>query len=178
MADPKRLLLKIALTEWLEGITPDNGYQHDLSRGEDVTGPVRVFRGRDRFGDQDALPALAIIEPLNPDRDIDSAGTGRMVNEEFILMIQGWAAPDVSEIHVTDAADRLLADAKKRIGELIGNDLSPQEAQEWHNLFGLATDVRVEPGTVRPPDQFSSLAYCYFRVAFGFAEMIDDPYGV
>lgn len=175
---PKRLQLKIALTEWLEGITVENGYLHDLSRGEDETGPQRVFRGRDRFGETDPLPCVAIIEPLNPDRDIDEAGTGRMVNEDFILMIQGWAAPDQSSLHTTDAADFLLADLKKRVGELIGNDLSPQEAQEHHNLYGLAIDVRVEPGTVRPPDQFSALAYCYFRVAFGFAEMIDDPYGV
>lgn len=175
MADPKRLLLKKKLTEWLEGITPANGYQHDLSSTDGVT---KVFRGRDKFGESDPLPALAIIEPLNPDRDIDDAGTGRVVSEQLVLMIQGWAAPDVSEIHPTDAADRLLADAKKRIGELIGNDLPERELQPWHNLYGMAADVRVEPGTVRPPDQFSSLAYCYFRVAFGFVEKIDDPYGV
>ena len=174
MADTKRLQLKIKLTEWLEGITPDNGFQHDLSPG--VGGVVKVFRGRDKFGDADPLPAAAIIEPLNPDRDINDAGEGREVHEELILMIQGWAAQDASEIHPTDGADRLLGDLKKRIGQLMGNDLPPNEAEAHHNLFGLATSVRVEPGTVRPPDQFSSLAYCYFRVAFGFVERMDDPY--
>lgn len=175
MADPRRLQVKVKLTEWLAGLTPANGYQHDLSTAGGVT---RVFRGRDKFGESDPLPAVAIIEPLNPDRDIDDAGTGRYVNEQLILMIQGWAEPDVSAIHVTDPADRLLADLKKRVAELIGNDLPPQEAQPWHNLYGLVNDIRVEPGTVRPPDQFSSLAYCYFRVALGFVEKIDDPYGV
>jgi hypothetical protein len=175
MADTKRLLVKMRLTEWLQGITPANGYQHDLSAADGVT---RVFRGRDRFGDADPLPAVAILEPLNPDRDIDDTGTGRIVNEQMILMIQGWAAPDVSVIHWTDPADRLLGDLKKRMGALIGNDLPPQQVQPWHNLYGLVSDVRVEPGTVRPPDQFSSLAYCYFRVALGFVEKIDDPYGV
>lgn len=175
MADPKRLQVKIKLTEWLQGITAANGYQHDLST---ISGVTRVFRGRDKFGEGDPLPCAAIIEPLNPDRDIDDAGSGRIVNEQLILMIQGWATPDVSATHPTDPADRLLADLKKRMGQLIGNDLPPHEAQTYHNLHGLVTHVRVEPGTVRPPDQFSSLAYCYFRVALGFVEKIDDPYGV
>lgn len=175
MADPKRLQLKIKLTEWLQGITPANGYQHDLSATDGV---VKVFRGRDKFGEADPLPAAAILEPMNPDRDIEDAGSGRIVNEELILMIQGWAAPDVSAIHWTDPADRLLADLKKRVGELIGNDIAPHLVQPYHNLYGLVSEVRVEPGTVRPPDQFSSLAYCYFRVALGFVEKIDDPYGV
>jgi hypothetical protein len=176
VADPRRLQLKIKLTEWLEGITPDNGYQHDLSTS--LAGVHRVFRGRDKFGDSDPLPAAAILEPLNPDRDIDDAGEGRVVNEELVLMIQGWAAADVSEVHPTDGADRLLADLKMRIGELIGNDLDSRELLPHHNLYGLVSHIRVEPGTVRPPDQFSSLAYCYFRVALGFVEKIDDPYGV
>jgi hypothetical protein len=176
VADPRRLQVKIKLTEWLEGITPDNGYQHDLSTS--LEGVHRVFRGRDKFGDNDPLPAAAILEPLNPDRDIDDVGEGRVVNEELVLMIQGWAAADVSEVHPTDGADRLLADLKKRIGELIGNDLDRRELLSHHNLYGLVSHIRVEPGTVRPPDQFSSLAYCYFRVAFGFVEKIDDPYGV
>lgn len=175
MADPIRLQVKIKLTEWLEGITPANGYQHNLSP---AGGTTRVFRGRDKFGDADPLPCAAIIEPFNPDRDIDDAGTGRLVHEEMIVMIQGWAAPQQSQLHPTDAADRLLADLKKRIGELIGNDLPPHEMQPWHNLYGLVSEIRVEPGTVRPPDQFSSLAYCYFRIALGFVERIDDPYGV
>ena len=175
MADPVRLQIKIKLAEWLEGITPANGFQHDLSSTD---GTVRVFRGRDKFGEGDPLPCAAIIEPLNPDRDIDETGAGRVVNEALILMIQGWAAPDQAQVHLTDPADRLLADLKKRMGALMGNDLPPHELQPWHNLYGLVNDIRVEPGTVRPPDQFSSLAYCYFRIAMGFVEKIDDPYGV
>ena len=78
MADPVRLQIKIKLAEWLEGITPANGFQHDLSSTD---GTVRVFRGRDKFGEGDPLPCAAIIEPLNPDRDIDETGAGRVVNE-------------------------------------------------------------------------------------------------
>jgi hypothetical protein len=170
VADPKRLRVKKELSAWLEGITPANGFQHDL------TG--KVFRGRDRFGEADPLPALAILEPLNPDRDINEAGTGRVVNEQMVLLIQGWVAMDPDDPNPTDAADLLLADAKQRVGQLIGNDLPPHQMQAHHNLYGLVNEVLVEPGTVRPPDQFSALAYCYFRVAFGFAEKIDDPYGV
>lgn len=175
MADPKRLVIKKTLTEWLEGITVANGFQHDLSQ---VGGVVRVFRGRDQFGDNDPLPCVAILEPLKPDVDIDAAGSGRAVDENLILMIQGWVAPDQSSVHPSDPAELLLADVKKRVGQLIGNDLPPHEIQEHHNLFGLLADVRVEPGTVRQPDQFSALAYCYFRVVLTFTEMIDDPYGV
>lgn len=174
MADTKRLLLKKRLTEWLEGITPANGYQHDLSTVGDVQ---RVFRGRDTFGESDPLPCVAILEPLNPDREIDGAGSGRVVFEQTVLLIQGWAAK-TGAVHPTDAADLLLGDLKKRLGELLSLDLKPHEISANHMLGGLVTDILIEPGTVRPPDQFSALAYCYFRVAFGFVESMDDPYGV
>lgn len=168
MADPKRLQVKMQLTDWLAGITVANGFQHDL------TG--KVFRGRDRFGENDPLPCLAILEPLNPDRDIEFAGCGRVVNEHMVLLIQGWVALDPEDDHPTDAADRLLADAKKRVAQLIGNDLPWHQEQPQHNLYGLVKEVSIEPGTVRQPDQFSALAYCYFRVAFDFVESLEDPY--
>jgi hypothetical protein len=163
------------LTEWLEGITPGNGYQHDLST---VGGVHRVFRGRDKFGESDPLPCIAILEPLNPDRDLNAAGDGRVVEEDMILLIQGWADADETSAHPTDTADRLLADMKKRTAELIGNDLPPHLAQNQHNLFGLLASVAIEPGTVRQPDQFSASAYCYFRVQFTYVESMDDPYSV
>jgi hypothetical protein len=170
---PKRLQVKIALCEWLEGITPANGYQHDLSP---TGGVVRVFRGRDLFGPETTTPVCAVLEPLGPDRDIDDAGSGRIVHEKMILLIQGWADSDLSATHPTDGADYLLADLKKRVGELIGNDLPPSMEKSYHNLYGLVSEIKVEPGTVRQPDQFSALAYCFFRVVLEFVELIDDPY--
>lgn len=173
---PKRLLVKKKLAEWLEGITVANGYLNDLSRGVGGTGPVRVFRGRNRFGENDALPCCAILESPRPDADAIEVGSGRAVLGQYMLLIQGWVPSDASDVHPTDAADYLLADLKKRVGALIGNDLPPNELQSHHNLYGLVADVLIEPGTVRPPDEFSALSYCYFRVVFPFVERFDDLY--
>lgn len=164
MADSKRLTILKRLTAHLETITTANGYQHDLQGS--------VYRGRSVFGDDTPLPCLSIVEALNPDREPRIAGSGITQNEDWVLPIQGWVDDDAD--NPTDPAHNLMADVKKALGLLI-KDTYP-EPNPAYMLGGIVSSVRIEPGTVRPPDESSARAYFYLRVVVGVTEELDDPY--
>lgn len=164
MADSKRLTILKALSAHLETITVANGYQHDLAGS--------VYRGRAAFGDDTPLPCLSILEPLNPDRDPRPAGAGIVQKEEWVLLIQGWVDDD--EDNPTDPAHNLMADVKKALGQVM-RDTYPT-ANPVYMLGGVIESLRIEPGTVRPPDENSARAYFYLRAVVGVTEDLDDPY--
>lgn len=167
MADSKRLLILKAITEHLKAITPDNGYQHDLSAG--------VYRGRATFGAETPLPCVNILEPLNPDRE-PSITSGRLVQkDEWTLLIQGWVDGDDEGESPTDPAHLLLADVKKRLAVAL-IDSGPHNANPEYLFGDLVAGMRIEPGTVRPADENSARAYFYLRVVVDVVEHLDDPY--
>jgi hypothetical protein len=43
-------------------------------------------------------------------------------------------------------------------------------------LGGAIDGLRIEPGTVRPPDETSARSYFYLRVVVDVAESLEDPY--
>lgn len=164
MTDSKRLTILKALTEHLQGITPANGYQHDLS--------AAVYRGRVAFGNDTVLPAVNILEPLNPDREPRVTDGGLLQKEDWVLLIQGWVDDDESS--PTDPAHLLMADVKKRLA-LLMKDPYPT-ANPAYMLGNKVAGVFIEPGTVRPPDENSARAFFYLRIVLSVTEHLDDPY--
>ena len=172
MADSKRLQILKALTAHFETITVLNGYQFDLAG--------RVYRGRSTFGSETALPCITILEALNPDRNPFEAGEGIRLKDSWILLVQGWtddgdgdgAGPNP---HPTDDAHNLMADVKKAIGVLM-REPTPTQPNPSYMLGGAIDGLRVEPGTVRPPDETSARSYFFLRVVIEVAESLEDPY--
>src|SRR5436190_21944102 len=83
MPDSRQLDILKRMTIQLEGITPDNGYEFDCSG--------RVFRGRRGFGASDPDVVLSILEHLQGDISVETAGINRLVRQEdWILLVQGW----------------------------------------------------------------------------------------
>lgn len=164
MSDSKRLTVLKALTAQLQTITVDNGYQHDLANS--------VFRGRNRFGEEEALPAIAILESLNPDRGpVDVGGDlRRKQKDKWTLLIQGWAKDD--KANPSDAAHNLLGDVKKCLAAVADENSDPTVFM----LNGLVGSLGIEPGTVRPPDDTSSRAYFWMRIELEIVERIGDPF--
>jgi hypothetical protein len=163
--DPFRLRLLKGLTDVLEGITPANGFKHDLS--------AAVFRGRLTYGAKDPLPMVAIIEPpiVDPAAPVPSYSTASVY--PYQVIIQGFAKDDAK--HPTDPAYRLLADVKMAIGREI------RRVQQHENAaFGVArrrfTEVCMDLGVVRPSDDISSQAFFWLPVRFTFAEDYLAPY--
>lgn len=166
MRDSTRLQILKLLTTHLETIRTVNGYQHDLVG--------KVFRGRATFGTQDPLPAVTILEALNPDREPRSAGNGLMIHDDWVLLIQGWTN-DGPPNAPTDPAHLLMADVKMALGQIL-TEGTPQSPNQSYMLGGAIADLRVEPGTVRPPDESSARSYFYLRAVVGVAESLKDPY--
>ena len=163
MAEPKRLVVLKALCAHLEAqVRTANGFQHNLQG--------RVFRGRSVFGQDDPLPMVSVLEAPRPDRDLVTAKNGMQL-DDWPLYFQGWAQDDPS--NPTDPAYRLAADVKQALAMLI--DRRPESAP-YYLLGDLILDLTISPGTVRPPDQLSSWAYCYLPVTVKLKESLTDPY--
>lgn len=173
MLDSKRLIILKDLTALLQGITPANGYQHDLSTVGDV---VRVYRGRTSFGEETELPAVTILEPLNPDREPVVTDQGLRQVDSWVLLVQGWALDD--EDNPTDAAHLLMADVKKRLAEIARESEHFSAANPLYMLGGKVAGIFIEPGTVRPPDENSARAFFYLRIVLKVAERLDNPYEI
>ena len=161
MADSKRLAIAKALTNVLETeVAVANGYQHDLAG--------KVHRGRVTFSVREALPRVAIMETLNPDREPIRAGWQPTQKDSLILLLQGHAEDD--QDHPTDPAHLLMADVKKALARIM------LTTSPYFRLGGLIADFNMEPGIVRPPDELSSMAYFYMRVRLEVVEHLADPY--
>lgn len=166
MADSKRLQILKALTAHLETIRVANGYQHNLNG--------RVYRGRAVFGSETPLPCVTLMESLNPDRNPLDAGDGLVQRDLWVLLVQGWTDSG-DEDHPIDEAHNLMADVKKCLGQIM-NDGPPHKPNLSYMLGGIIDGFRMEPGTVRPPDENSARAYFYLRVVIDVAEKLEDPY--
>lgn len=134
MADTKQLTILKSLTTHLQGITPGNGYEFNLS--------AAVYRGVTRFGSDQALPFVSILESLRPDPNPREAGTEKLVREDtWELLVQGWV--DENRQFPTDQLYQLKGAVEKRLAELVtaGNPA--------YRLGGLVTKLRIGPGVVR-----------------------------
>lgn len=161
--DSKRLAILKRLTEHLETITKDNGYDHDLDG--------RVLRGHLVIGDRE-VPLVSVLESFNPDREPSEAGghIERQQKDHWILLIQGWAQDDAD--NPTDPAHGLMADVKKCLSRII------DQRDPAHLLGGLVIDARIEPGVVRPPDETSAKAFFWLRMQLDVTEWLRDPYSL
>jgi hypothetical protein len=178
---PRRLLLQQRLTEFYESeISEANGYNHTLKGN--------VFRGRLRFDSKDPLPAIAILDNMDPDRFPQYAGRHGAymptAEEEYVLLLQGWALDDAC--HPTDPAHYLMADVRKATAILqrrpfanpFAQSASPDGRDNPNYLLGgLLTGLAMEPGVVRPPmEGVSEKAFFFFRLRLKLVENPEDPY--
>lgn len=158
MADPLDLDILKRLTVHLKGITPANGYDVDLSQA--------VFRGRLLFGENDPLPMLSILESPNPSLGIYAGENFNAEFHQWTIFIQGFADNDAD--NPTDPAYLLKGQVERHLARItaerpsgFGGGLYTGE----YMLGGTIADMKVLPGTVRPPQEgVSSKAFFYLPV--------------
>lgn len=168
--DPFRLRLLKEVTTCLEGITVANGYKYNMAG--------KVFRGRQVFGEGDELPLIVILETPVPIDQIPSPETSTGAAGDLDLLIQGFIDDDSK--NPTDPGHYLMADVKKalakerrRSGEM-GSNGRPK--QNILNMDGKVTDLIIGSGTVRQPDEISSVAYFWLRITLKIVEDNEQPY--
>ena len=165
------MLFRSGMTSVLQGITPANGFEHDLS--------AAVFRGRLTFGESDPTPLVSIIEPpLMPPSGVGPLGAGAH-KEPWDLIVQGFVYDD--NANPTDPAHMLLAEVK------IALAAECQKLQGTPNagnatIFGVPRKRIVsfdsEIGFVRPSDDISSKAYFWLPLHIVVVEDWGNPYNV
>lgn len=165
MADSKQLDVLKHLTAHLEGITPANGYAHDL-RG-------RVFRGRAVFGESDPVPMISILEAPRPNDGAPAGEEWLVRQEDWVLLLQGWAEDDRK--NPSDPVYQIKAEVELRLSEIVktknGVGVSPA-----FRLGGRITSLSIGPGLVRPADQISSRAYFLLPLVVGFTSDVGQPF--
>lgn len=169
MADSRQLRILKALTVHLAGITPDNGYDFDLTN--------KVFRGVTRFGADQSLPFISILESLRPDPRPREAGTEKLIREEvWELLIQGWV--DENRQFPTDLLYQLKASVEKRLAEIV-NEASPVYRLGRDDVSGkwLVSGLRIGPGVVRAatPQPGGAEAF-YLPLLVHYAINLADPF--
>lgn len=169
MADSIRLAVLKQLTTYLATeISIANDYSHDMTR----EGVEHVWRGRFYTGPKMSLPAISILEGVNPDREPDTVGNQHdMQKDSWILLVQGWVDDDNE--NPTDPAHALLADVKMAMSKYAQKMVNLEFAgTPWTNVV----QIIIEPGVVRPPDQISDKAYFWMRIVLQITEPTDDPF--
>lgn len=165
----KRLEILKALTEHLKGITPANGYSHDLSKS--------VFRGRERFGDnhKQYIPMVSILEPKAPEFGMPANEEQTVRKDDWMLLIQGWAKDD--PINPTDPAYLLVADVERRLSEIIAlNENGRPLNKESYRLGKKIATLTLAAPIVRPPeDGLSDAAFFYLPIKIGHVVDIRNP---
>lgn len=182
---PFRLRVLKNLTTSLQGITKENGYNHNLA--PDSEWPEgKVLRGRDIYGESDPLPMVSILEPPLPIDQLRSPLRSSSSTGEWDLLIQGFVDDD--KINPTDPAHMLMADVKKclikeRMRTLPQSAGSPNPFGMGRNIVegvgrgNIITDIIIGPGVVRPAELgVSNKAYFWLTLTLKIAEDMDDPF--
>ena len=174
MADPFRLRVLKALTDHLKGITPSNGYNSDLSdfTSEDGFQSVRVYRGRDSYGESDQLPFVSILEDFRPDEQKlggngQTSGTG-----EWRLLIQGFVKDD--PVNPTDNAYVVAADVIKAL--VLARE-QRYDILSMGSVMPCVTDLTFKQPVVRPADgEVSSTAFFFITLNLKLVENLKNPF--
>lgn len=176
MADPQKLIILKALTEWLEGIQhvepdPGSGIVGADWRGFNLQGAV--FRGLSVYGEQEALPMLSILESPRPDVPVYAGENREARAEDWVLLLQGWVKDD--KRNPTDPAYMLADVVERRLGQLIATDPQSGFAIDPANyLLGRRlTKLEISPYVVRPPTEgISAKAFFYMPLKLGVASVV------
>lgn len=173
MAESLKLHTLKAVTTQIEGVTPANDYDFDLTGA--------VFRGRLLYGEEVPDTMVSIVEHLQGDITTDTAGENNIERTEtWILLVQGIAKNDV--LNPTDALYNLMAAVEHRLARTILMDRKGNPAFPDEYFFGLSslkiiTGLTIGPGIVSPPRQgISEKAFFYLPLGVGLATNISEPW--
>lgn len=173
MADSIQLDILKRLTAHLEGVTPANDYEFDLSSA--------VFRGKLLYGDESPDTMVSIVEHLQGDITTDQAGEeGIETTQTWVLLVQGWTRNDPK--NPTDGAYNLKAAVEHRLARLIlrnskGDPAYPDEFYLGLWRAGNIMSLTIGPGIVSPPREgISTKAFFYLPLGVGLALNISEPY--
>jgi hypothetical protein len=175
--DPFRLRVMKAVCDRLKTITVQNGYRHDLSDYTDTAGrenQLRVFRGRDLYGDNDPLPMVSVLEDFRSredEEDDPEPKSAQVQRNLFTILIMGFVPNDQN--NPLDPAYQLSADVIKCLSG----------AKVKYNILGLGNNLPSVDKMIigspvhRPADNdISSVAFFFLKVRLSLIEDQENPF--
>lgn len=176
MPDSIRLVVLKRLTNLLKDITPENGFDYDLSKS--------VFRGRTLFGESDPKVMVTILEATRPDPGQYAGYNDEMRSASWPLIVQGFCVNDLQ--NPSDAAYNMMAAVETQLGK-ITKELPSGQGAEFPDQYMLGQGVKVDsrlianltfgPGIVSPPrEQVSPQAFFFLPVWIKLAGSPGQPY--
>lgn len=173
MGDSIQLGILKLLTTHIEGVTPANDYDFDLTGA--------VFRSRLLYGDDVPETMVSIVEHLQGDITTDVAGEENIESvQTWILLVQGIAKNEIA--NPLDNLYNLKASVEHRLARLIlrdtkGNPTYPNEFWLGIRSWKVITGFTIGPGIVSPPREgISSKAFFYMPIGVGLALNISEPF--
>lgn len=165
--DHRKLATLKALTSLLETVSIVEGAPFDLLG--------KVFRGRQRYGDEMPLPCVSILEAVQQDPGAEYGPDGFGHINQWPVLIQGWVDDDKQ--YPTDAVYALMGEVELKLNEIIALNQLGDGKYPAFRLGGLVTGMTVGPGIVRPPmEGVSDKAFFFLPVAFGFDSDLSHPF--
>ena len=175
--DPFRLRVMKAICDQLKTITIENGYRHNLNDYTDSVGrpnQLRVFRGRDLYGDNDPLPMISVLEDFRSKEDEENDPDSRQAQVQgnpLTLLIMGFVPNDQN--NPLDPAYLLSADVIKCLAK----------AKVKYDILGLGSDLPSVDKMIigapvhRPADNdVSSVAFFFLKVRLTLIEDLENPF--
>ena len=168
---PFRLRVLTTLASSLQTLTPDNGSRFDMRSS--------VFVGRDRFGDNDPVPMIAILEDLDTIPPVPSQSDNPARVTQWGLLVQGFVEHDTPPI-VLNQAYHLAAEVEARLGyEKLRTIRQPGRGPQPDilGMGGRVDSLNFAPAIVRPADgEIADKAYFWLRLSLGIVENLVNPY--
>lgn len=169
---PFRLKVLMALTTALEGINPDNGFEFDMRPTTKQGGRVqrKVFRGRGKYGRNDPIPMLSILEVPIPQDAVTTRGDNTLSTGAWELLIQGFCDDDLDD--PSDPAQAFMAEVKALL-------VREKRRERGHNILGMGgriSELYIGQGSVRPADEASDKGFFWLTLTLRIVENLEDPY--
>lgn len=162
MADPIKLQVLKALTAHLEGIEWN---------GSTLEGCV--FRGRNRFGENDPETMLSLLEAPRPDIGRQGGELNQARSYTWDILLQAWTKDD--ENNPSDPMYFLQEAIEQRLSMIIATDRHSGMGKfpGVYRLGNLVHGFGYGPGVIRPPtDNISSKTFLYMPIRIDLADVV------
>lgn len=173
---PVRLQILKALTETIRTVTPQNGFQMDLSTDSD--GVKRVIRGRLFVGDDDPDVLVSIIEPPSAVEQIRSKAPDNTARAgEWDVLVQGWTRND-DDNDECDLAYVLAAEVQRVLGQEKARKVAGRPG--YPNFLGMGDTIlefRIGAPVVRPTEEVTDRGVFYLILTMKIVEDTAGPIG-
>ena len=126
--------------------------------------------GRIKYGKNDPLPMISILEAPIPLEAIRTAREYEMSSGPWELLIQGFIDDDLD--NPSDPAHHLMAEVK---AVLVKN----KRAERGNNILGMGgrvVEMTIGQGSVRPSDEASDKGFFWLTLTIRVVENLEEPY--